>query len=198
MAAASSRARSSKVNISDLMRSAASRSRSSSVVMKRASVWRSKELKISAICSWLSRRLVWLSVDMNSVRSVVSIFSRISFCTGSSDSMRCTTSMASSSGRDGEDLAGVVGVDLGEHHGDGLRVLVLQIVGEHVFLHVGELLPHVAAGRAADLFHDGIDALGRQEGQQQALGGVGIARDVAVGGDRGDELDEQRSRACPG
>src|SRR3954469_9088995 len=43
--------RSSKVNISALMRSALSRERSSRAVMKRLSVWRSKLLKISAICS---------------------------------------------------------------------------------------------------------------------------------------------------
>src|SRR5690606_30109297 len=96
MAADSRRVRSSKVNISALMRSALSRLTSSSAVMKRASVWRSKALKMSAICSWLSRRWVWLSVDMNSVRRVDSIFSRISFCTGSIESMRWTTSRASS------------------------------------------------------------------------------------------------------
>jgi hypothetical protein len=32
--------------------------------------------------------------------------------------------------------------DLGENDGDGLRVLVLEIVGEHLFLHIGELLSH--------------------------------------------------------
>ena len=48
--------------------SAIQRSRSSSVVMKRASVWRSNELKISAICSWLSRRLLWLSATLLAVQ----------------------------------------------------------------------------------------------------------------------------------
>src|SRR5450631_493616 len=56
---ASSLTRSSKVNISALMRSADSRLSSSSEVMKRVSVWRSKLLKISAITSWASRRRVW-------------------------------------------------------------------------------------------------------------------------------------------
>src|SRR3954465_4295951 len=55
----SSFTRSSKVNISALMRSADSRLSSSSEVMKRVSVWRSKLLKISAITSWASRRRVW-------------------------------------------------------------------------------------------------------------------------------------------
>src|SRR6185437_11048909 len=51
---ASSLTRSSKVNISALMRSADSRFSSSSEVMNRVSVWRSKLLKISAITSWAS------------------------------------------------------------------------------------------------------------------------------------------------
>jgi hypothetical protein len=35
----------------------------------------------------------------------------------------------------------MLGPDLGKNDGDGLRVFVLEIVGEHLFLHVGELLP---------------------------------------------------------
>src|SRR5581483_2539742 len=62
---ASSFIRSSKVNISVLMRSALSRFSSSSAVMKRVSVWRSKLLKISAINSCASRRRVWERFDMN-------------------------------------------------------------------------------------------------------------------------------------
>src|ERR1043166_3713893 len=54
--AVSSLTRSSKVNIRFLMRSALSRFSSSSAVMKRVSVCRSKLLKISAITSWASRR----------------------------------------------------------------------------------------------------------------------------------------------
>ena len=80
------------------MRSALSRLRSSSAAMKRASVWRSKLLKISAIISWLSRLEVRARFDMNSVRSVCSILSRISRCTGSMRSMRITHSSAKSSG----------------------------------------------------------------------------------------------------
>src|SRR5437868_2432753 len=70
--AESSLIRSSKVNISALMRSAASRLSSSSEVMKRVSVWRSKLLKISAMTSWASRRRVCDRLDMNSTRSVCS------------------------------------------------------------------------------------------------------------------------------
>src|SRR5882724_5324953 len=91
--------RSSKVNISALMRSADSRFSSSNEVMKRVSVWRSKLLKISAITSWASRRLVCEKLDMNSVRSVCSTRSMTSFCTASIFSMRATTSSARSSGR---------------------------------------------------------------------------------------------------
>ena len=96
---ASSLTRSSKVNISVLMRSADSRFCSSSEVMKRVSVWRSKLLKISAITSCASRRRVCDRLDMNSVRSVFSSRSITSFCTASILSMRDTTSSASSSGR---------------------------------------------------------------------------------------------------
>src|SRR6478609_1451195 len=95
----SSLTRSSKVNISALMRSADSRFSSSSDVMKRVSVWRSKLLKISAITSWASRRRVCDRFDMNSTRSVCSTRSITSFCTASIRSIRPTTSSARSSGR---------------------------------------------------------------------------------------------------
>src|ERR1700712_1393025 len=97
--AESSFTKSSKVNISALMRSADSRLSSSSEVMKRVSVCRSKLLKISAITSWASRRRVCDKLDMNSVRSVCSTRSITSFCTASIFSMRPTTSSAISSGR---------------------------------------------------------------------------------------------------
>src|SRR5436190_3419539 len=97
--AESSLIRSSKVNISALIRSAASRLSSSSEVMKRVSVWRSKLLKISAITSWASRRRVCDRFDMNSMRSVCSTRSMTSFCTASIFSIRLTTSSAISSGR---------------------------------------------------------------------------------------------------
>src|SRR6185312_5766843 len=97
--AESSLIRSSNVNINALMRSADSRFSSSSEVMKRVSVWRSKLLKISAITSWASRRRVCDRLDMNSVRSVCSTRSITSFCTASIFSMRLTTSSAISSGR---------------------------------------------------------------------------------------------------
>ena len=95
----SSLIRSSKVNISALIRSADSRLSSSSAVMKRVSVWRSKLLKISAITSWASRRRVCDRLDMNSTRRVCSTRSITSFCTASIRSMRPTTSSAMSSGR---------------------------------------------------------------------------------------------------
>src|ERR1700712_3871927 len=97
--AESSLTRSSKVNIRALMRSADSRLSSSSDVMNRVSVWRSKLLKISAITSWASRRRVCDRFDMNSVRSVWSTRSMTSFCTRSIFSIRLTTSSAMSSGR---------------------------------------------------------------------------------------------------
>ncbi len=67
--------------------------------MNRASVWRSKLLKMSAIISWLSRLEVRAKLDMNSVRRVCSILSRMSRWTGSIRSIRVTHSRAKSSGR---------------------------------------------------------------------------------------------------
>ena len=78
-------------------------------------------------------------------------------------------------GQDREHARGVLRLDLGDHHRDGLRVFVLEIVREHLFLHVGELLPHVAAGRPADFLHDAADPLRRQVLLQQPLGRVVVA-----------------------
>ena len=86
------------VNISDLMRSAESRLRSSRADMKRCSVERSKLLKISAITSCESIREVRARLLMNSVRRVCSMLSSTSFLTGSMVSMRMITSIAKSSG----------------------------------------------------------------------------------------------------
>ena len=49
---------------------------------------------------------------------------------------------------------GMFRLDLGQHDGDGLRIFVLQVVGQNGFVHVGELVPHGAAGRTADFLHD--------------------------------------------
>src|SRR5690606_35729156 len=78
-----------------------------------------------------------------------------------------------------------------QDHSNGLGIFVLEIGREHVGLHVGKLLPHVAAGRPTDFLHDGIDLVLAEEAQQQALGGVGIARQRPVGRNGGDELDHQ-------
>ena len=75
-------------------------------------------------------------------------------------------------GQDREHPRGVIRSDLREHDGHGLRIFVLEIIGEHLFLDVGELLPHVAAGRPADFVHDVADPFGRQILLQQTLGRV--------------------------
>ena len=116
---------------------------------------------------------------MNSVRRVCSILSRISRCTGSMRSMRCTHSSGEVLGQGGQHAGGVLGLDLGQHHRDGLRVFVLQIVGEHRLVHVAELVPHGAARRAADLLHQGVDLVARHEGGEQALGLFERAHDRA-------------------
>jgi hypothetical protein len=81
--------------------------------------------------------------------------------------------------------------DLGKHDGNRLRVLVLEVVREHLFLHVGELLPHVAAGGTADLVHDRADPLGRQILLQQAFGGLVAAHERARGRHAGDEFKQE-------
>jgi hypothetical protein len=56
-----------------------------------------------------------------------------------------------------------------------------EVVRQHLFLDVGELLPHVAAGGAADLVHDAANPLRRKILLQQALGGVVVAEQRAGG-----------------
>ena len=80
---------------------------------------------------------------------------------------------------------------LRKHHGNGLRVFVLEIVRQHLFLDVGELLPHVAAGGAANLVHDAADALSRQILLQQAFGGVVVAEQGAGSRHAADEFEQQ-------
>ena len=189
--AESSLTRSSKVNISDLMRSADSRLSSSSEVIKRVSVWRSKLLKISAITSWASRRRGLRDVghEFGAQRLLDALehllLHRLHLEHAVDDVERELFR------QDGEHARGMLGAQLGEHDGNGLRVLVLQVVGEHLFLHVRELLPHVAAGRPADLVHDAADALRRQVLLQQSLGMVVVAHQRAGSRQLADEFEQQ-------
>jgi hypothetical protein len=63
-------------------------------------------------------------------------------------------------GQRGQHAGGVLGLDLGQHHRDGLRVFVLQVVGEHGLVHVAQLVPHGPTRGTADLLHQGVDLLG--------------------------------------
>src|SRR5271169_1753368 len=81
--------------------------------------------------------------------------------------------------------------DLPQHHGDGLRVFVLEAVGESLFLHVVEFFPHVAAGGAADFFHDIAHPFGGQILVQQALGRLVIAHYRAGGRHARHEFEQQ-------
>ncbi len=85
----------------------------------------------------------------------------------------------------------MVGLDLAQHHGDGLRIFVLEIVGQHRLVDVAQLVPHGAAGRTTDFFHDHFDAVFVQRLEQQALGAFQRADQRAGGGDLIGELDEQ-------
>jgi hypothetical protein len=94
-------------------------------------------------------------------------------------------------GQNSENARGVLRAQLGEHYGHRLRVFVLEIVRQHLFLHVGELFPHVAAGGAADFVHDAGDAILRQELPEQALGRVVIAEQRAGGRQTADEFKQK-------
>ncbi len=78
-----------------------------------------------------------------------------------------------------EKAGGVLWPDLRQNDRNGLRVFVLQIVGEHFFLNVGELLPDIASRRTTDFFHDGVDFVLRQNAGQHALGDIVIAGEGA-------------------
>ncbi len=82
-------------------------------------------------------------------------------------------------------------LDLRQHHRDGLRVLVLQIVGEHGLVHIGQLVPHGPSRGPADLLHQRVDLVGRHEGVEQALGLLERTHDRARPRQARDELDEQ-------
>ena len=188
---ASSLTRSSKVNISVLMRSAASRFSSSSEVMKRVSVWRSKLLKISAITSCASRAAGLRQVRHEfGAQRLLDPLDHVLLHRFHPQHARDDVEREFL-GQDREHARGMLGADLREHDRDGLRIFVLQIVGEHLFLHVGELLPHVAAGGSADFLHDVGDAVGRQELVQQPFGRVEIAQQRAGRREPADEFEQQ-------
>ena len=93
--------------------------------------------------------------------------------------------------QDGEHARRMFRPDLRQHDGDSLRVFVLEIIGEHLLLHVGELLPHVAAGRTADFLHDIADPFRRQILLKKPLRRVISPHDRAGGRHARDEFDQQ-------
>ena len=93
--------------------------------------------------------------------------------------------------QDRQHARGMFGAQLRQHDRDRLRVFVLEIVRQHFFLNVGELFPHVAAGRSADFIHDAADALFRQILLQQAFGGVVVAQQCARSRHASDEFQQQ-------
>ena len=85
----------------------------------------------------------------------------------------------------------MIRTDLGQHDGDGLRVFILEIVRQHGFVHIAELVPHGAAGGPADLIHDLRRALARQGLLQQPLGAFITADQVARGSHVINEVEAQ-------
>ena len=105
-------------------------------------------------------------------------------------------------GQRGQHARGVFGLDLGEHDGDGLRIFVLEIVRQHRLVHVGELVPHGAAGRSADFLHDLGDFFPGMNAGDHPLGGFVGAHQRAGARHLRDEIDQQlldhaRGSPCP-
>ncbi len=94
-------------------------------------------------------------------------------------------------GQQRQHARGMIGAHLGQHHGDGLRIFVLQVVGQHRLVHVAELVPHRAAGGTADLLHDLRGAVARHGLLQQPFGAFVAADEVAGGTHVIDEIDAQ-------
>ena len=86
---------------------------------------------------------------------------------------------------------GMVRLDHRQHDGDGLGIFVLQVAGENLLADISELVPHGAAGRAADFLHDLGDAVPGQGLQQQALGALEAAEDAAGGAEILYEVDAE-------
>jgi len=62
---------------------------------------------------------------------------------------------------------GMVGLQLGKNDRDGLRIFVLQIAREHAFADIGQLVPHRASRRAANILHDLLHPIfGHDPGEQ--------------------------------
>src|SRR5690606_1121860 len=69
-----------------------------------------------------------------------------------------------------ENAGRVLGPDFRQHYGDRLRIFILQIARENGFVHIAELFPHGATGRATNFIHDRVDAIFGEEAEQEALG----------------------------
>ncbi len=90
-----------------------------------------------------------------------------------------------------EHARGVFGAQFRENDRDCLRVFVLEIVRQHLFLDVRELLPHVAACGTADLVHDAADALGGEVLLEQPFGSVVVAEQCTGGRHAADEFEQE-------
>jgi len=157
---ASSLTRSSKVNISALMRSADSRLSSSSEVMKRS------RLAVE-IVEDLGHHLVGVATaGLRQVRhelgaSVCSTRSITSFATASIPACG-RPRRAPCPRQDREHPCGVAPASASTAPRRWSADIHSEIVGEHLFLNVGEFLPHVAARRPRISFHDAGHAIGGQ------------------------------------
>ena len=150
------------MNISARIRSAESRLRSSSAVMNRLSVWRVEVVEdvghhLVGVAPAGAREVAH-ELGAQGLLDLVEDFllHRLHAQHAHDDFQREVLGQLRQHAR------GVLGLDLGEHDRDGLRVLVLQVVGEHGLVHVAELVPHGPAGGTADLLHDEVDAVLRQ------------------------------------
>ena len=64
--------------------------------------------------------------------------------------------------QDRQNACGMLRAQFREDDSDGLRILVLEIVRQNLFLNIGELFPHVAAGRTANFVHNAANTFRRK------------------------------------
>ena len=93
--------------------------------------------------------------------------------------------------KDAQHHRGMIRLDLGQHHGDGLGIFVLEVIRQDLLTHVAELVPHGASGRPPDLLHDVVDPFLADRLEQEPLRALVGADQRAARRDLLDELTEQ-------
>jgi hypothetical protein len=127
-------------------------------------------VKVSPIGSWLSRPLVRVRLDKNSVRSTRSTSFNIFLLTASMRSMHMTYFQGEFFRQGGRHHGRMRLVDLAQNDGDGLRVFIFQKISEDLFIPIIKLAPHRATRGTTDFFHDVADPILAEDLRQHRLG----------------------------